>query len=56
MAVETSLSKLQKQVSKLEKENLKLRDSLAERIEKQKITERLLKYYKENIEKTITEA
>ena len=56
MAVETSLSKLQKQVSKLEKENLKLRDSLAERIEKQRITERLLKYYKENIEKTITDA
>ena len=56
MAVETSLSKLQKQVDKLEKENLKLRDLLAERKEKQKLAEINLKYYKDNIEKIINEA
>ena len=56
MAVETSISKLQKQVDKLEKENLKLRDLLAERKEKQNLAENNLKYYKENIEKIINEA
>ena len=56
MAVETSLSKLQKQVDKLEKENLKLRDLLAERKEKQKLAEINLKHYKDNIEKIINEA
>ena len=56
MAVETSLSKLQKQVDKLEKENLKLRDLMAERKEKQKLAEINLKYYKDNIEKIINEA
>ena len=56
MAVETSLSKLQKQVDKLEKENLKLRDLMAERKEKQKLAEINLKHYKENIEKIINEA
>ena len=56
MAIETSLSKLQKQVAKLEKENLKLRDLLEERKEKQKLAEINLKYYKENIEKIISEA
>ena len=56
MAVETSISKLQKQVDKLEKENLKLRDLLAERKEKQKYVEESLKYYKKNIEKIINDA
>ena len=50
MAVETSLSKLQKKVAQLEKENLKLRDLLAERKEKQRLAEESLKYYKENLE------
>ena len=56
MATETSISKLQKRVEKLEKENLKLRDLLEERKLKQKNAERSLKYYKENIEKIITAA
>ena len=56
MAVETSLSKLQKQVDKLEKENLKLRDLLEERKEKQKVAEDTLKYYKKNIEKIVNDA
>ena len=56
MAVETSLSKLQKQVEQLEKENLKLRDLLAERKEKQRLAEVSLKYYKENLEKIVTDA
>ena len=56
MAVETSLGKLQKQVAKLEKENIKLKDLLEERKEKQKLAEINLKYYKENIEKIINEA
>ena len=56
MAVETSLSKLQKQVEHLEKDNLKLRDLLAERKEKQIIAEKSLKYYKENLEKIVTDA
>ena len=56
MAVETSLSKLQKQVDKLEKENLKLRDLLEERKAKQKSAEKSLKHYKDNIEKIINEA
>ena len=56
MAVETSLSKLQKKVAQLEKENLKLRDLLAERKEKQRLAEESLKYYKENLEKIVTDA
>ena len=46
MAVETSLSKLQKLADKLAKENLKLRDLLAERKEKQESAEKVLDYYK----------
>ena len=53
---ETTLARLQKQVEKLEKENLKLRESIEERKEKQHLAERSLKYYKENIEKIVNEA
>ena len=53
---ETALARLQKQVEKLEKENLKLRDLIEERKGKQHLAERTLKYYKENIEKIVNEA
>ena len=54
--VETSLSRLQKQVTRLEKDNLKLRELLEDRKTKQKNTEKSLKYYKENLEKIVNEA
>lgn len=53
---ETSLSRLQKRVTKLEKENLKLRELLNERKTKQENAEKSLKYYKDNIEKIVNEA
>ncbi len=53
---ETSLSKLQKQVDKLQKENLKLRDLLEERKEKQHNAEMSLKYYQENLEIIVEQA
>lgn len=54
--VETSLSRLQKQVTRLEKDNLKLRELLEDRKTKQENTEKSLKYYKENLEKIANEA
>lgn len=54
--VETSLSRLQKQVTRLEKDNLKLRELLEDRKIKQENTEKSLKYYKENLEKIANEA
>ena len=52
--METSLSKLQSKVTKLETENLKLRDLLNDRKMKQINAEVQLKYYKNNLEKLIT--
>lgn len=54
--VETSLSRLQKQVTRLEKDNLRLRELLEDRKTKQENTEKSLKYYKENLEKIVNEA
>lgn len=56
MAVETSLSKLQKQVIKLEKENLKLREMLAHQKENNNNLRSMLKYYQKNIEERISKA
>lgn len=53
---ETSLSKLQKQVTKLEKENLKLRDLLANQKEKNKNLLKDMKYLENNIESKIQRA
>lgn len=53
---ETSISKLQNQVIKLEKECTKLRDLLDERKEKQRAAEKSLKYYQNNLEKIVEEA
>lgn len=53
---ETSLSKLQNKVTKLEKDNMRLRDLLAERKEKQTLVENELKYYKDNLEKIVAAA
>lgn len=53
---ETSLSKLQKQVIKLEQDNLKLRDLLENQKARRKESEKALKYYKENIEKIVNAA
>lgn len=50
MAKETSLSKLQKRADQLEKHNIKLRDLLAQRKDKQKAAEDSLKYYKKRTE------
>lgn len=44
--VETSLSRLQKQVIRLEKDNLRLRELLEDRKTKQENAEKSLKYYK----------
>lgn len=54
--VETSLSRLQKQITRLEKDNLRLRELLEERKTKQENAEKSLKYYKENLEKIVNEA
>ena len=54
--VETSLSRLQKQVTRLEKDNLRLRELLEDRKTKQENAEKSLKYYKENLEKIVNEA
>lgn len=53
---ETSLSKLQKRVTKLEKDNAKLRDLLEERKQKQYNAEKELEYYKKNLEKIVNTA
>ena len=53
---ETSLSKLQKQVAKLEKDNLKLRDLLETQKQKRYNAEKMLNYYKENLDKIVNAA
>lgn len=53
---QTSLSKLQNKVTKLEKENLKLKDLLSERREKQTNVEKMLKYYQDNLNKIVADA
>jgi transposase len=56
MAVETSLSKLQNELIKLEKENLKLRDSLAVQKEKKNSLQKSLKNIEKNLESKIDKA
>lgn len=51
-----SIAKLQNDVIKLEKENIKLRDLLDERKEKQKSAEKMLEYYKTNLNKIVSKA
>ena len=51
--VETILSKLQNQVIKLEKDNLKLRDLLAQQKDKNKQLQKSYDYLKKNIESKI---
>ena len=53
---EISLSKLQKRVTKLEKDNAVLRDLLEERRQKQYNAEKQLEYYKKNLEKIVNTA
>ena len=53
---QTSLSRLQNLIIKLEKENVKLRDLLNERKEKQENAENQLYYYKKNIETIVKNA
>lgn len=56
MTTETSLSKLQNQVIKLEKENLKLKDALALQKENNVALRKNLKYYQKNIDERISKA
>ena len=56
MAVETSLGKLQKEASKLEKENIRLRDTIEREKEKNHELRRKIKRYEDQIEKKIKEA
>lgn len=56
MTTETSLSKLQIQVIKLEKENLKLKDALALQKENNVALKKNLKYYQKNIDERISKA
>lgn len=54
--VETSLSKLQKQVSRQEKQIIKLQDCLATQKEEKRKIQHQLKYFKENVEKIVASA
>ena len=56
MAVETSLGKLQKEASKLEKENIRLRDTIEREKEKNHELRRKIKRYEDQIDKKIKEA
>ena len=56
MAIETSLSKLQNQVDKLQKENTKLRDLLNAQKEKNKNLQKQIKYMEKTMEEKITKA
>lgn len=53
---ETSLSKLQKRVTEIEKDNAKLRDLLEDRKQKQRNAEKELEYYRKNLEKIVNAA
>ena len=56
MAIETSLSKLQNQVDKLQKENTKLRDLLNAQKGKNKNLQKQIKYMEKTMEEKITKA
>ena len=53
MAIETSLSKLQNQVDKLQKENTKLRDLLNAQKGKNKNLQKQIKYMEKTMEENI---
>lgn len=56
MAVETSLSRLQNQVDKLQKENVKLRDLMAHQKENNKSLRDQIKYLEKTMETKIEKA